>query len=259
MTSARTSDGDDEREVPPAVLCASCGRIDCAGCAHSASDACAEPILAWEGSGSVAQRLFRTAQRTSNEPGRTFGALPEGTLGSALRFALLAETLAIGSFGLVFVALALGIAPRLSWRVLSHPIGIAYVLSGIAAASSIMVALHVVWGACLELFAGATTGLKQSLRFGLYACGWDLLTSPVGVIATFRSEGAHRTLTAVANAIRAPGPALRAYQEDLRQFEPTARQRALRLSMVVLGATLCVLLPLGGYVLFGFVEWVLAL
>lgn len=260
MKPARTSEGCDERDVPPAVLCASCGRIECAGCEGAKPYATVEPALAWEGGGSVSHRLWLTAERSSNEPTRTFGTLPEGTLRSALAFALLAETMAIASFALLVVAIALALAPQLSLRVLSHPVGIAYVLGGVAAASSTMVALHAIWGACLEFGAGATPArLRQSLRFGLYACGWDLLTSPAGVVATLKSKGPSQTMAVIGNAIRAPRPALRAYQEELRHFEPAARRRALRLSIVVLGVTLCALLPAIAYALFEFTEWVLAL
>lgn len=246
--------------MPPAVLCAGCGRIECAGCNTGAEAARVEPALAWEGVGGIGERLWLTALRSSDEPARTFGALPDGTLSAALTFALLAETLAIGSFAIALVPFALAVAPALAWRVLTHPVGVAYLLSGVGVASATMVGLHAIWGACLEFGAGASSnGLRQSLRFGFYACGWDLLTSPAGVLEGLRRRGAPQTFRALGNAIRAPRPALRAYQQDLRGFEPAAQRRALRLSIIVLGATLCALLPALGYALVSFAEWVFAL
>jgi hypothetical protein len=52
---------------------------------------------------------------------------------------------------------------------------------------------------------------------------------------------------------------LRAYQEDNRRFENGARRRGTRLSLVVLGACLLLLLPVAGFALIRFAELAVAL
>jgi len=250
--------GSEESEVPPAVLCALCRRVDCAGCEFTPHEARVEPTLAWEQRGqSVSRRLWRTALRSSTEPAHVFGALPAGNVAPALYFALLAETIAIGSFGVVVVGLSLAIAPQFSLAVLTHPLGLAYLFGGLGAASAIMVLLHAIWGACLEFGAQSheRDGLRQSLRFALYACGWDLLTSPAGVIEGVSRRGFRRAFAAIESAVRAPRPALRAYQEDLRHFESAARRRAMRVSLLVLGTCLLLLIPAVGFAFVTFAEW----
>ena len=250
--------GSDEREVPPAVVCSVCGGWDCSTCESSATPKL-DAAIAWEDAGGVAERLWRTAHATSADPRGVFGALGDGSVGSALAFAMLAETLAILSFALTLMLAALALAPAFSWRVITHPTGVAYLLGGALGVSAIMVALHAMWGACLAVAAGASRlGFRQSLRFGLYACGWDLVTSPAGVVEGFVRHGPLATLKSLSHAIHAPRPALDAYQAN-RHFEPSARRRALRLSVLVLGGTLLALLPLAALLLFDFAEWLFAL
>src|SRR3954468_12900956 len=115
---------NEESAVPPVVTCTRCGRAECLGCEQRASPVA--PLsdrhrLPWEGSGGFGDRLWRTALASSIDPRSTFGELPEGRLGSAFAFALLAETLAIGSIALLGALGALAAAPRLSARVLSEP------------------------------------------------------------------------------------------------------------------------------------------
>jgi len=239
------------------VLCALCRRVECAGCEVAAIEPHIDS-LAWEQLGqSVSRRLWHTALRSSTEPTQMFGALPAGNVAPALCFALLAETIAIGSFGVVVVGLSLAIAPRFSLAVLTHPFGLAYLFGALGAASAIMVLLHAIWGVCLEF--GARTrdrnGLRQSLRFALYACGWDLLTSPAGVIEGISRRGFRRAFAAIEGAVRAPRPALRAYQEDLRHFESSARRRGMQMSLLVLGACLLLLMPAVGFAFVSFAEW----
>jgi hypothetical protein len=250
--------GSEESDVPPAVLCATCHRAECAGCEPDPLEANQEPTLAWEyGAHSVTRRLWRTALRSSTEPARVFGALPDGNIAPALCFALLAETVAVGSFGVVAVGLALAIAPQFSLRFLTHPLGLAYLFGGLGAATLTMVLLHAIWGACLEFGARShePNGLRQSLRFALYACGWDLLTSPAGLLEGITRRGVRRTFSAIESAVRAPRPALRAYQEERRHFEQDARRRGMRLSLLVLGALLLLLLPALGWAFISFAEW----
>ncbi|MFZ5895401.1 MAG: hypothetical protein ACOY0T_30375 [Myxococcota bacterium] len=259
-STAPSEANHDESEVPPAVSCVVCGRADCSGC--EAQPAPTGPGIAWEGRGaSMAQRLWSTALSSSLEPARTFGALPDGAVAPALGFALLAELIAIGSFAVLVVLLGLAVAPRLSLNVLTRPLGVGYVLAAVVAASVTMVALHALWGACLEWGARAKEphGLRQSVRFALYACGWDLLTSPAGLLQGLTQRGFPAGFAALVGAVRAPRPALRAYQDERRRFEREAQRRAMQLSLAVLTATLLALLPIMGWALIAFAEWAFAL
>lgn len=249
----------DESEVPPAVLCARCGRWDCATC-EGPAEAAVAPTLPWEAPGALGERLWRTAHTSSTEPRAVFGALADGSVASALGFAFLAEALAIGSFAVTLVLAAVAVAPGISMRALADPTGRSYVAGGAFVMTVVMVTLHAMWGACLEFGAGATrAGLRQSLRFGLYACGWDLLTSPIGVLEGLLRKGPRATLNALSSAVRAPRPALDAYQNKNRHFEPWARRRGLRLSIVVLTTTLLALIAAAGFVLVDFATWLSSL
>lgn len=241
------------------MVCTRCGGPDCSTCEVGAAPAVAS-TLPWEEQGTVGERLFRTAHASSCEPRVVFGALADGSVASALAFAFLAEALAIGSFAVTLSLAAVAVAPALSLRALTHPIGLSYVVGGVFVTTVVMVTLHAMWGACLEAGAGITrAGLRQSLRFGLYACGWDLLTSPVGLLEGLLRRGPRRTLRAMSNAIRAPRPALDAYQHANRHFELGARRRGSRLSIFVLTATLLALIPVAGLLLVDFAAWLSAL
>jgi hypothetical protein len=190
-------------------------------------------------------RLWFTALASSTEPSRTFGELPDGRVAPALAFALLAETLAIGSVGSLLALSALAIAPELSLRILSTPAFLGAALGLLFGLSLVMVFLHLLWGLCVELGAGSTGGtarFRHGMRFGLYACGWDLLTSPAGVLEGLWSRGLVNAWPPIAQAIRVPRAALRAYVEDCRHLDGSAQRRGTQLSIAVLGAMLLLLL-----------------
>lgn len=238
-----SSEGPDDGEVPPMVSCAVCRRQDCPGCAESTSPAqLVGSRLAWEsGSGHWMRRLWFTALASSTEPARTFGELPEGRVGPALSFALLAETLAVGSLASLSALFALLLAPELFARVFSTPLVVVGAAGLVLGLSLVMVALHLSWGLCLELGAGSTGGsarFRQGMRFGLYACGWDLLTSPAGVIEGLLSRGFVGAWWPIVQAVRVPRAALRAYVQDCRHLDGSAQRRGTQLSVVVLGAML---------------------
>lgn len=241
--SGGSSDGLDEGDVPPMVTCAVCRRHDCPGCEVAASPASlAATRLAWEGkSGPWLQRLWFTALASSTEPGRTFGELPEGRVAPALGFALVAETLAVGSVASLAALFAVALAPDLFLSVFSSPLILAAAAGLVLGLSLIMVGLHLLWGLCVELGAGSTGGtarFRQGMRFGLYACGWDLLTSPAGVMQGLWSRGFVNAWQPIVQAVRVPRVALRAYVEDCRHLDGSAQRRGTQLSIVVLGALL---------------------
>jgi hypothetical protein len=76
-----------------------------------------------------------------------------------------------------------------------------------------MVSLHAVHGAALDIaarrFGGRASG--PGLRFGLYACGWDLITLPFGLLATALISGFSAARTAAPLGLTAPLQAAQAY------------------------------------------------
>lgn len=228
------------------AFCVRCGLEACAGCDGPDSGDLAP--LPWEDSPRHwLRRLWQTALSSSVEPQRTFGELPQGTVGSALAFAVLAETFALGSLGgLAAITLRL-VAPRLAQQLLGTPAAVAALAALLVGSVVLMVCLHTLWGVCLELGASRGThagSWRQGSRFGLYACGWDLVTSPFGLACALISRGPLQGWAALAAAARAPRLAQRAYLETCRGYGGAARQQALRLSIAVLG-TAMLLLVLG--------------
>jgi hypothetical protein len=238
----------EEEAVPPVSLCARCGLASCGGCA-------AEPVLPsnrlpWEDTPRPwLERLWQTALDTSTEPERVFAELTSGSVSPALRFAIVSETLALGSLVLLGSALLWLGAPELGLRLARDPEAIAAGLGLLAGSVLLMLVLHVLWGICLDVGAGfgqRRLDVRHGARFGLYACGWDLMTSPIGVFWSLLFAGPLRGFAPVGAAARAAWPAQRAYLESCRGFGADARRRAVRLAMIVVG----VVVALTGAVLF---------
>jgi hypothetical protein len=167
-----------------------------------------------------------------------FGELAPGRLAPALGFALLAETLALGSLGLLG---ALGVwagLPDLAYQIIRHPEALAAVAALFGGSVLLMLILHLLWGISLVVggsFGSGKASLRHGARFGLYACGWDLMTSPLGLVCSLLQRGPLRGLGPVGAAARAPRPAQRAYLSTCRGFDERARRRAVRLAVVVVG------------------------
>jgi hypothetical protein len=229
--------------APPISVCVVCGLSTCAGCAR-VSEAL-RTALPWEDSkrGWVV-RLWETALATSLEPQRFFGELPSGRVAPALGFAVVAESCALGSVALLVAAgLALG-APEFTAQLLASS-DARWAFSGLWLGSVLlMVVLHTLWGLCLDAGAGRRTPTQswaQGLRFGLYACGWDLLTSPIGALSALLTRGPFAAWAPIGAAARAPRLAQRAYLEGCRSASDEARRRAARLSLGVVGGALATL------------------
>jgi hypothetical protein len=245
MDGVRVEAVGEDDGVPPVSVCVRCGSSACGGCAP---DVATGPVrLPWEESPRHwVVRLWQTALSSGVEPERMFGELRTGRVAPALGFALLAETLALGSLGLLgALGLWIGV-PDLARQLLHHPIAIASCLLLFAASVLLMLVLHVLWGVSLDLGGSFGTGsisVRHGARFGLYACGWDLMTSPIGLLCSLLLRGPIRGFAPVSAAARAARPAQRAYLEECRGYGAEARRRALVLAMVVVGivvAGLCV-------------------
>jgi hypothetical protein len=235
----RVSSGREDIEVPPAVSCAACRRPECPGCTAASLTDWSENSIPWEGeAGGWSERLWTTALASSTRPLQTFGSLPAGAVLPALVFALLSELVAIGSFAGAVATGTWILAPTLWWELVSTPVLVAVGFGVVLSCSVSMVVLHAMWGVALELGAsseGAAFLWRQGLRFGLYACGWDLLTSPAGVVHGVLTRGWRRAWGPIGAAVRVPRTALRAYLEDNRKLSRAAQRVGMRSSVVVLG------------------------
>jgi hypothetical protein len=218
--------------------------VTCAGCAPHAAASGTTGNIAWESvSGRWGERLWLTALATSAPPARVFAELSDGRLAPALGFALLAEGIAIGSLLLAVAAAGWLVAPDWCRLLVADPTLLGLTLALPVAASIAMVGFHALWGLCLEVGArgpGSAPHYRQGLRFGLYACGWDLLTSPAGVVQGVLARGPLRAWKPILDAARVPRMAMRAYLSKCRGLDAVSQRRGVRLSILVLGATLFV-------------------
>jgi hypothetical protein len=199
----RYNRGDDERvdslwDVPAAVLCAACGDAECPGCATAEDDASGVvAIVPWERPvAGVWTRLWLTARATTQGADAFFSALPDGDLHPAVRFAIIAELLAISAMLSVIVPLAALALPNVALAVINDPhartTALRFVVIGVPVLTLWMVAAHAGHGAALDLGArrsGARPQRRRALRFGLYACGWDLMVGPLGALVTLVGSG----------------------------------------------------------------------
>lgn len=246
-----------EDDIPPTVACARCGRIDCAGCEPEANVEQPAHRFVWETRDhSELKRLFAAAEQTALEPDLVFGRLARGGLATAFRFAFFAEMLALASFALFALGLSLSLFPVFTRALLATPRLLATGVIVWLAGSVAVVGIHVLWGLSLEWGVATTqtrSDYNRSLRFGLYSCGWDLLTSPVGVVHALWAAPRRLHLGAIAQATRVLRRSLDAYLIDCRALDEFTRRRAWLGSLVVFGVAFVVVL-LASVV--GFVYWI---
>jgi hypothetical protein len=234
---------DAEFEVPPASLCARCGSAVCEG------DACkvvsvdqAGGTIAWEAPGPVLARLWSTARASVTSPELVFGKLRDGPVLGPCAFALFVECVALGSLAVVGLGLTWLLVPDLAMdlaaTVLSRAPLTGLVVSSVPVLAGLMVGLHALWGVALEFgarLAGADWRPARGLRFAFYSCGWDLLTSPAGLVFGFVSGGASRAWRETLCAARVPRAAMDAYLIDSRELSPARSLRARRLVVLFMG------------------------
>src|SRR5215510_1719358 len=175
----------DSLEVPAAVVCLVCGRGDCPGCVEERTGASGViAIVPWERAQPAwPSRFFATVQATTRGAESFFGALPDGMISPAFRFALLAEIFAVSSTAAVITPLIVLGAPGLLLRfVSSRATREAVLLStlvGVVCFTALLIVAHAVHGLSL----GRSAPRTRALRLGLYGCGWDFGSSPAGAIA----------------------------------------------------------------------------
>jgi hypothetical protein len=234
---------DEQDAVPPVAVCTSCGLSSCGGCERAARAAVSG--LPWEDSGRHwVVRLWETALVSGLEPERMFGALRTGDVSRPLVFAILAETLALGSLLLTAASVLWLADAELARAILYHPVGLGSSVALLVGSVLVMLLLHILWGVSLDI--GGRLGrtdldVRQGARFGLYACGWDLMTSPIGLCCSLLVAGPFRGLAIVGAAARAPRPAQRAYLETSQGLGAPARRRALRFAIAAVGVAVSLL------------------
>ena len=241
-------------DVPAAVVCAHCGAPDCPGCLGADEPTHGSGVVAivpWERpDGSPATRFWHTAKLATLESQPFFTALPEGAVGPAITFAVLAELLAVSSIVVVVGAAAMALVPNLPALLVSDPGlrswiagSVAWMVPGLALA---MVCLHALHGYALDLTAkraGSTRKKPRGVRFGLYSCAWDFVTLPVGWVSLLLDEGLGAAMKAIPLALNVPGRASRAYLRGFHRLDEASARRASR-GAVLLAGTVAVITSL---------------
>jgi hypothetical protein len=94
-----------------------------------------------------------------------------------------------------------------------------------------MVAAHATHGAALDRGASRQGGRPQrrrALRFGLYACGWDLMAGPLGAVYALFTSGRAGVAELARSSVRVPGRASRALLSGVYGLPPADVDRAQR-------------------------------
>jgi hypothetical protein len=243
---ADAPEGRDDADVPAAVFCMICGRSDCAGCT-----APERPSLArtpWEEAKlPVWRRLWQTARLATMDGEAFFGGLGDGSVSAALGFALSCELLAIASLAAAWLPIVYVLVPGFVEAMFADEehrgFAIAAVGCSVPVLAVVMVVLHVLWAGGLELgltVTGAPPRPSHCLRYALYSCGWDLVTSPVGFAAGWASSGFSGAAAEFRAAVRIPRLATLAYVGRARHVPDPQARRALLVAAVLTGAIVLV-------------------
>lgn len=185
-------------DVPAAVVCLVCGEADCTGCEdRDLSRSGIVAIVAWERPGLPAMtRLWSTARSTTRDAESFFELLPDGPVLPALRFAAICEMLATASMLLLIVPIAAVLKPEWLRHVVfdapARSLALRVIFLGVPVLASFLVFAHTIHALFIDIGAaksGARRSRSRALRFGLYACGWDLVMGPLGAVIVAFKEG----------------------------------------------------------------------
>jgi hypothetical protein len=235
---------NDLLDVPAAVVCASCGDPGCPGCCDARASLSASGVIAiipWERPGrSMLAQLWNTARLATSSCETFFGSLPDGSVAWALRFAVLAELLAIAGLGAALLPLFLLVAPELLTALLHEPelrsVALRFVAAGLPALAAIMVGIHALHGYSLDIAArraGCARQTSRSLRFGMYACGWDLVTLPAGLAIVAVMDGLGAVRAALPLGWTAPARAAHAYLRSAYRLDEAKARQASRFALAI--------------------------
>lgn len=244
----RDGSGDLENEIPAAVVCVRCGDADCAGCEDSdLSRSGIVSIIAWERSTTpVLNRLWSTARSSTRDAEAFFELMPDGPLMPALRFAATCEFLASGAAFLGFLAVAAIVAPEWLKHVALDPaarsMAFRVLFLGLPSFAGMLIVAHAAHGLSIDAGArkqGARPARNRALRFGLYACGWDLVMGPIGAVVVAIKEGLGEALNLTSALSGLPTRATNAFLRGGYRLEGDRAKKALATSYV--GATIATL------------------
>jgi hypothetical protein len=230
-----------DADVPAAVLCMVCGRTDCVGCVPP--DRARLAATPWEKrEGPAWKRLWATARLATVDGEAFFGSLEDGSVSAALAFAFTCEMLAIASLALAWFPIVYLCVPGFVEGIAADRERRLWVAAALGAAvpllAVLMVVLHVLWAGGLELglrLAGAKGRAAHCLRYALYSCGWDLVTSPFGFAAGWASAGLRGATGELRAAVRIPRFATIAYIGRARQVSERKGRRALLVAAILTG------------------------
>jgi hypothetical protein len=173
---------------------------------------------------------------------------------SALAFALVCETVAVGGLGIGGGGLALAFLPELPRLLLDDHALRMTVIRGITFGGLLlvvaMVGVHAAHGLALD-FAARRHGTRKrgrGLRFGLYACGWDLITLPFGLIALALVEGLASARHAVPLGLTAPLQSAEAYLVGVHGLAPNLARAVARRAARFTAVPLLTVLTVGGLI-----------
>lgn len=234
----------DSIEVPAAVVCARCGRPDCPGCEpldDSTLPSGVVAIVPWERPGAPAwARLWSTAGLATRSSPQFFSALPKGETGAALMFAVVSELGAIGSSGCVLLIALAAIAPRVVAQLMSAAAGqllaARLILVGVPGFAAVMILSHVALGLAMNTASkrlGGRDRRTQALRFGLYSTGWDLMTSPLGMLVALIAEGPRGVASLVPLSVGVAGRASLAFARGVLQLDERRAARVRRFGTAI--------------------------
>lgn len=240
-------------EVPAAVVCATCGLPEC-NCEidRPSSFSGVVAIVPWERpGGTVLSRLWATAKLATLSPEPFFSALPPGGVAAPLVFGVLAEALAALGLCATFGAAALVVLPSIASELIANPALRSLLLHvfgwGVPGLTLAMVLLHAAHGVALDSAAhregSAHSG--RGLRFGFYACGWDLVTLPLGLLVLMLTDGPLSALRHSARGLTAPNSAAIAYVQHVHRFERDVAVRASRRAVTLVFVPVVLLVFVG--------------
>lgn len=225
-------------DVPAAVVCAFCGDADCTGCTSELSRSGIVSVIAWERPAvPLLARLWSTARATTRDTEGFFELLPDGPLLPALRFAATCELLAGATvFATLFAAGAI-LAPDWMKHVALDPHARSSALRvvglGLPGFAGLLVGAHAIHGLSIDIGAsrsGGRSARSRALRFGLYACGWDLVMGPIGAVVVAVNEGVRASLGLASSFSGLPTRATNAFLRGCYRMEGERARRALAIS-----------------------------
>lgn len=244
-------------DVPAAVVCALCGQPDCAGCMPMDERTNASGVVAiipWERAGlGLPTRLWATARLMTLSHKELCSTLPEGELAAPLAFAVVAELAAAVGLAVCFAGLGV-LAPDVAHVVLTDPVlrgAAGHALAvGLPLVAGTMIVLHALHGLIIDRAAkkAGSTKRGRGLRFGLYACGWDLVTLPLGLLVLLFTDGPSGVKKAVGLAVSVPNRAARAYLSGIHDLDPERTASAAKSANLVTALSALVVLLVAGVI-----------